>query len=624
MDKTEKLILEFMTILALIGIGVYMCLHILYILMYSLITLFSVFAYLTLLSSRSLSSGREMFNPDKIQTPYVKSIMLLIISLLWLGFSLILLTVEGILLHYIAIMSIISIILLLTCPSTLTIVNILNLVFVFITAKYYLNPGFVGADVWFHMKASETVALDGGLDVLTGTKEYYYPIFHLLVAISKVVSGVNIKASAYFSMVILGLIVPFIIIVIVVTNVTSNNKIAILAAVIYTMADYRIFWIYSPQTTSLGVILYALTIYWIYKLLTTNNQHSIWFILLFLGIINISHPTSSAVVTIGIIGGLVAYWSTYYIFNNQLNKQLFRVVIISLILFSGYNLFVGKSYGMPIISIIIRSLTQRINISNYAARTASIVATYGKIGNMGMYFLFVFSLTPLIAKLKRGDMEKFTMLAVFLLGSIISMAVIGYGFPLLGLPGLLVGRAFPFLYLGIVISFAISSKNKKWILPTVYTILAIIVIIANLYSPITNSDNPPFFSEYFPIYSLSPAEFYGAKTFVNIVEYTNLTSDSFFMKSAIYWWANCRLSEYSSIGTKNGIKIVNGEISIKDYAKKIIILREAYSKHPVLVQTGSDFDTQRIAYHKVYRDLINNHDVIYSNPAISGWWILKG
>jgi len=617
MDKTEKRILEFMTILALIGIAVYMYLHILYILLYSFITLFGVFAYLA-----SLSGGREVFDLYKIGASHTKSIMLLIMSLLWLGFPLILLTAEGILLHYIAIMSIISILLLLTYPNILTVINIINIVLVFITEKYYLNPGFIGADVWFHMKASEMIASEGSLAVLTGTKEYYYPILHSLVAISKVIPGINIKASAYFSVVILGLTIPFIIITLIVNNITSNKRLGILAAVIYVVADYKVFWTYSPQTTSLGALLYVLVVYWIYKSLTTSNRHSIWLILLFLGIINISHPTSSAIVTIGIIGGFVAYWGAQYLLNNQLNKQFFIVVIISLILFVGYNSFVGKSYGMPIISMVILSLTQHIDISNYAKHTTSIVTAYDKIGNMGMYLLFVFSLPPLITKLKKENTKKFTMLSVFLLGSIISEAVIGYGFPLLGLPGLLVGRAFPFMYFGIVISFAISSKNKKRILPTAYTILSIIVIIVNLYSPITNSDNPPFFNEHFPIYSLSPAEFYGASTLVTEVGYTNLISDSFFMKSAIYWWANCKLSDYSPIGTK-GIKIINGRIPTQKYAGKIIILRKAYSKHQVLVQVGSDFVTQRIEYYWIYHYFVSNHDIVYSNPGMSGWWIKR-
>ena len=111
--------------------------------------------------------------------------------------------------------------------------------------KYSLFLGYygVGSDYWRHLADNNLLSKYGFIEVLSA-KEPYYPLMHIQVAITDIITHTPIKDATNFA-IIIPLVISSICIFLVARNIL-NAKVGLLAMLIVNITDYHTYWGAAP------------------------------------------------------------------------------------------------------------------------------------------------------------------------------------------------------------------------------------------------------------------------------------------------------------------------------------------------------------------------------------------
>lgn len=186
--------------------------------------------------------------------------------------------------------------------STRILAKILLLSLIIRNSAFFISPYLVGSDPWGHSDFINDIYKFGSLNVpLTQTSSYYidYPIMHIYVAISSLITDLNIKSS----MSIIGAlaVISTLFVYLIAKNITKDDTVSLLVALLINFADFHIRWSIEVIAMTFGVVLFTAAVYIIVNK-DLKNQVIIQ-ILLIASIILISwtHTISSFILLISII-----------------------------------------------------------------------------------------------------------------------------------------------------------------------------------------------------------------------------------------------------------------------------------------------------------------------------------
>jgi len=612
--RLEKITIYFLLLGSICGVIAYLITWIPQILVYSSATLVGIFMYLV---ADILSKVDHTFGGTNIDRKIYNKFILISLILLWLALGLTLVIFRENMYFHIIIILIIFISLIYSEYYFPRVLSVLVAIAIFITLKYYSTAGFLGFDVWCHLKSSKLISDYGNTEVLKGLKEYYFPVLHIWIATVKDILNINIKDAGYLGVVLPIIVVPFMMVYVFLKNTTGSSKISLIGASIYSISDMKVFWSYSPQTTSFGAFLYIFLIYFYYKSTTRNNLIYYSFMYFYILLINISHPTSAGIISLLLAGSII---SEKILFKGPRKRTQEKIFIVALVVFLAYNTVIAKKHGLNTFPMAVRSFLTLLDmrsefIQMYVSHKSSIANIYILTGNIGMYILLIFVFIVLVGKIQEKDHQPIDWIKYHLLGGIVIAAVYGYILSLVGLTKYFVGRIFVYLFLLVSLAFGTVFNNRK--ITIIVYLLILIVITSSIISPNSNYDNPPFLKTYFKKESISSPELYGTQTLIYLTGEDRVFSDYFFSKTAIYWWVR---TKYAIAGWSDEYIKPFSDVSKSYYRDKLFIWRNTYLNRPYYVMISPGEKVLKSPLDKnEYLRAVMNISRIYSNPDIEGW-----
>lgn len=502
------------------------------------------------------------------------------------------------------------------------IVQIFNIVLLSLNiklTKFYFYGGS-GVDYWTHLKMNGLLSQIGNIGVLFD-KEMSFPMMHINVAITQILSNVGIKDASMYSITI-----PLIISSVCVYFVARelfNEKIGLLGMLIVNVTDYHAWWGSAPQTTSYGVILFFFVIYLLYKFLKSERR-KMYFVILFVFLFTLisAHAVSSFILLMTIFGLFVG--SVLYAHLYDRNKKFIPLTILlvyAILLIHQWLIAIYSDISeLSFFDVIVRTLD--LYLGEYASflNRPEAVAEYAAllpplyerlINSMGLSILiFMAIIGSLIWLSSRHRMiETFSIIicVVILLG-------ITFGFPLFGIRNIIPHRwfAFEYFFLSIMAAFSAyylfyrtNSKQRIYILMILFSCLSFFMLTSTS-NNLTNLDSPLWLQETSISTSYTFQEVYGAETLTH--HSGSVFSDSRYGTSVI--GVNCGL-QHSSFDSEDLSKRIGSIFIWRDYMKErpiqMFTIIDGYYK-PVEsdVVLGEDYLRYLDRFQKVYK----NDDIV--------------
>ena len=381
-----------------------------------------------------------------------------------------------------------------------------------------------GTDYWTHLWMNEQLSKFGDIQVLNG-KEPAFPIMHIAVSVSMILSGATAKIAT-----ILAVSIPSIlssIFVYLIGKKIFNLPTALFAMLLFTISNEVIYWIISPQTTTYGLLLIVMCTYTIVSLQKIDQHHiKQYFILLTILIptLIITHAVSSFIMLIIVFGWVAAHILCQVINHKPLpgikvKTFIMTIFVIGLIIYfsiapyDAHN-YAGASIFQKMITTLEDTLSSNHDVILFVAPTHPDI-TYtihrflDKVGLLLILTLFTTSI-PTIFSHKYNDVNYISIITIASILTIISVA-----FPLIGSDNLVSGRwgasTAIFLSMGAAYSIYVLSEviNIKKILP----IIMIIIIITCFFQISSNNINGD-----------SPIVYYPSEVSPNIYSVTEKTA----------------------------------------------------------------------------------------------------
>jgi voltage-gated potassium channel Kch len=503
--------------------------------------------------------------------------------------------------------------------SRIQILKIFMLSFNIKCSIYYFYDGIPGIDSVTHAKMNDILSQAGNINVLVG-KELYFPIMHINVAITKILTNVNIKDASFFAV-----IIPFVISTIFLFLFAKEffgEKIGLLAMLIVNITDFHIYWGSAPQTTSFGIIIYFFILFAFSKVINEKNNikwHSISLILI--PIMILTHAVSSFIFDITSIGILIGS-IMYRVLFNKSDKKLFLetlTLITSILLLQYWFIALYNQSRSTFFDTIV--LTLDYYITRYASflsrpeSSAEYASAYlppliERLANTsGLAILIFFSVVGSLFWLSSKYRNKLNFSLVICIILLLGITLV---FPFFGLHNIMSNRWFAFEYfiLSILASFSIvkiSQLYKK----SYSTKIFIIITFASLTffmssSTISNLDSPIWLKKSTVSTSHTFKEVSGDET---LLKYSN----------------NNLVIDDKSGSVLNDPDYFKSENDLFNSKNKIFIWRKYSLDRPIQYVMTIKGYSRPVIENKIlghsFLEKLERFDKLYSNSDISGYYI---
>lgn len=414
------------------------------------------------------------------------------------------------------------------------VIQAIKIMIVSFNLKYSLFLGYygVGSDYWRHLADNNLLSKYGFIEVLSA-KEPFYPLMHIQVAITDIVTNTPIKDATNFA-IIIPLVISSICVFLVARNII-NAKIGLLAMLIVNITDYHTYWGAAPQTTTYGICLYYFLIFFIFRGATTKSNKKTWLALtlLFIPVLILAHAVSSFIALIsvlGLIAGSYTYRTCYdkrtVILLPILVLLIYGVVLLQHWFGALYNRAGGASFFDKITSTLVTSTTQHADFLNRPEAVSEYVAMLPPLfermaDTTGLALLMFLSAIGCLFWLSKKYRSAFTFPMIV---CTIALLFITLGFPLFGIRNIMPSRWFAFMYffLSIMAAFALltmlSKTSKKGLgLMMCFVILSSLTFFMTT-STISNGDSCFWLQESTISTAYTTQEGIGAETLSNVAE----------------------------------------------------------------------------------------------------------
>lgn len=202
---------------------------------------------------------------------------------------------------------------------------------------YYMFPGYVGIDPWFHAWFIDQLLSIGHITntypiQISSLEQYYvnFPVLHILCGITSLLSNLNIKNSLFLSAGLFEVI--SLLFIYLIGKKFFGPEIGLLALLLSSVLNYHILWGFwiIPMTIGIGMVIFVF--YMHLRRPKCMNQSNEFLILIFLvsAAIILTHPLSSLILFFLLITTYMSAKIQARIYTVGENKNESRSEIISI------------------------------------------------------------------------------------------------------------------------------------------------------------------------------------------------------------------------------------------------------------------------------------------------------
>jgi len=482
---------------------------------------------------------------------------------------------------------------------------------------YFGSTGYHGLDTWWHSEwIKQTIALNHITDGQYYVNQYSnIPLFHLLGAISALITDMPIRDTIFIVFGIFGgTIVSPLFIFVITKNFFRRNDVALASKLVFVLSPIAIQNGFNIIPNSLGLTFFVVILYII---LFIKKTRVFWWLLgLFIVSIALTHTLSSVVAFLMILFLIIGDKLFDKILNEKETVGKNKRMALPLLIMGLMALLsvVLDNYYLRGAQAYINKLFSNVRFNNMESKQLAalnvpyINSILPYIFFFSLLFFAVFAGLFVLSKEYRNRQEFQT---IFLLGGLYILFAL---FDVFGIIGPLSGRLIIFIMVPLSIFataglFKMASyfKNKKAIKQILVSLILSVILISGIILPI-NETAPFLYTGYGSNrVSWTSVEIYSAKS-LNPFELGPVTTDHFYGN------------------------IIPHIVGVKDY-KNIIkrnnsafILRWYYLNHPEWnnkymskIHTGQDFESapgRIINISQYYKKQIIKNANIYNNSYV--------
>jgi hypothetical protein len=281
-------------------------------------------------------------------------------------------------------------------------------------SELLIFPNVVGIDPWnYEWFVSQTLQLG---HIAAGSQYTNLPMFPLYVAATSLLSSLDYKLSVLLS-VGLSLVVVGVLFVYLIGKFLVSEKVGLLGALVFVIANSIIYFGYWTIPNTLGAIYFLIGIYLVVQLKSRNPTRSLALLLIVMGSLIIAHTLSALAMALALFSGLLGtllyrrfYGREARTYPSFIIAAAFVVAMLlwwtygsgSLALLVGHlqNLELAPLQAAASATVVNQSLSERIFdfIGSYSFVALSLIGFFymvsKKFGN-ARTFVFVFMALPL-------------------------------------------------------------------------------------------------------------------------------------------------------------------------------------------------------------------------------------
>jgi len=416
-----------------------------------------------------------------------------------------------------------------------SIITKILLLFLSVRAGIFYNfPALMGSDIWEHMKYVQAI-IDNGMIIRNVESISYsfrycdYPIFHLIVTITQILTHTTLKNSLFFSIGFFAVISTIFIYLI--GKDIAGTKIGLLSALLFNMSDIIINRGVCNITIEVLVLgLFLMILYFVLKdRRETRNSAIIIFLIILLVITHQLSTFASFVSLAGIFIGKQLY-DRYMRKETSINITLTSLMMFAIAL-QIYWMNTYKAKGAPFFDFVLRPIVHIIKTGDFIPDPLSnpyviLYEYYSPINNVlyhfGYLILLFFAILGILYWLsyKNINAKKSEVIAAFVV-----LYLIVYGITLSSFKdSMLPHRWLIFVYIFLCLAasqgiFTLTklTKKKSNKIITVFCIILLLTFFM-ITTPIVNRDSPMYCEDRAARYMFKQSEIQGALTITKVYE----------------------------------------------------------------------------------------------------------
>jgi len=318
----------------------------------------------------------------------------------------------------------------------------------------YELPGLYGVDPWIHSGLVEEWLGDGHISHLTEyryTKYAGFPVMHLNIMVTRIVTLLNPKDSYYLS---IGLFyVASIMFVFLLGRSLINTKTGLLAALLISIDIFHISWAALLIPNSLGIGIFAAMAWLIFKG-TSNLPHAFILIVMSVALV-FTHPIAALATAIALSLFFMANGVYKRLYKTGVEKMmnigpnfviLFWVLIFGTWIYTSYS--PDRSFFESVFGWLLTTLRTEVQFVGTAFEAS--VTPLGPLNRVGFLMLIGFIVIGSLFWLWR---EVISNKKVAIITGIFGLATITFVLPFFNIENLIPGRWLPFIsVVGVVIA----------------------------------------------------------------------------------------------------------------------------------------------------------------------------
>ncbi|WP_137287828.1 hypothetical protein [Halorussus salinisoli] len=392
----------------------------------------------------------------------------------------------------------------------------------------YVNPGFIGIDIWTHVpRLADAIMTEGTLEAINDNKHYAAPFYHLSVVANALLMDVSLRTALHLS---LGLVMPLTVLFVYATaNLLVAERWAVLAAALYGVADYPIEWGIHVIPTSQGLLLFLAIAYMVIRLMRVEHRLRDFVLLLLVSVaLILTHQVSTFIMLVLLGSTLVARLLVEYgpfagsasVFNPFDGEK--TVPIAGLLVFDvGFTLFMwsftpyagaDQPFLSLVLSYLMETLTSSAGFLNLVGGASSAssggggasaaaptlveqVALYMDTTGFLLFMFLTFVGCLYVVHRKRASQATFTLLVATAI-----MMVFVLGLPMFGIDNFVPQRWIAFMYapmaiLGVIGLGYLSRSLDSRVFVALIVVLALVFPSVMVMSSNGTVDDPVFSGE---------------------------------------------------------------------------------------------------------------------------------
>ncbi len=365
---------------------------------------------------------------------------------------------------------------------------------------YYNFPSLMGYDAYFHAGMAKLITDTGTVpSIEVSSKYFYYPIAHILVSITQLMGGLDVKDGFFYSIGIANIFSTAGVYLI--GKKLEGPQMGLLAALLINLNNHSIVTGITNITPGSLVLCYFIII--LYAIFSEKPGLVQTGLLLLTTIIMVlTHQLTTFVVFLALVSILIGkYLHNLFYGSSTTPAGSFNYLLFFIISLQTYWMFTYVTQETSFFEMIFKPLVEVLQVGSSYSGEELITGSTTNQNSMEVMILHIsylalpfFAIGGVLAWSSRKNAEKIDKFSIALVIAILYS--LAYGIPLLGMRNFLTSRWYPLIGVFLVLVAAsymlklTSLFNSKKVKISVIFIILLLFSFVMVTTPGINKDNP--------------------------------------------------------------------------------------------------------------------------------------